>query len=706
MFGAHGISLTEHREDSNPNCEVCMLIFSLRPRVPWCSKFHEERFQGYKLVAFDSAILMRFHKQRNYKKLRSSVAIAVCGSIRHRGIEPLEQAIDRGVICPTEVFTPRFKISQHIHKGQRETLMYWGRKLSTEGVDYGVVRKWIQECEQSEHGSHPLCKQSPRELNVSPLVYVIDCITRTVIPLPDGMRYLALSYVWGQTDQGNTSSDIIPRPAPKTIEDAIHVVKELGERYLWVDRFCIPNDAMKHLQIQNMNRIYEQAVVTLAAVSSKDSCSGLAGVSQLRATPQPSARVPKSKNILSFGKVRKRTEREYLTIISTMRHMNYHISSSVWATRGWTYQEAFLSRRCLFFTSEQVFFACRSLVHNETVAYTSVLSSERQVRKLEPNFFSHSPSSDFATRQYGPSRPAHNWNPDSIEASIAEHIQQYSARKLSYESDGLNAFRGILASLPVPSYFGVPCLAPPQVGGPPRAYSIDLDLRFCTGLLWRALDNAGDRQRRENFPTWCWASMRCGVGYGFIEMNWGREGGTHRATVWIEGGSGERVTLDGAFFEAERLGNNVIRELSPCLFIEALAGEFRLSDGSDDNYSYTVLNDIYRIMPASNNSLDSSDVLEESGPEGADWSRDLLHGDWALFDTDQPQIGQSTFDAKVWTVIFLRTFETAYFGLYTRGHGLLLDFEGDTAVRVGVASVRLKPPKKALKLQKRTIRIR
>jgi hypothetical protein len=44
---------------------------------------------------------------------------------------------------------------------------------------------------------------------------------------------------------------------------------------------------------------------------------------------------------------------------------------SVWNTRGWTFQEKLLSRRCLIFTTEQTYFACKSEIWCEGVQMES-----------------------------------------------------------------------------------------------------------------------------------------------------------------------------------------------------------------------------------------------------------------------------------------------------------------------------------------------
>lgn len=75
------------------------------------------------------------------------------------------------------------------------------------------------------------------------------------------MKYLALSYVWGESGLAHSGEMLIN--APQTVKDAMYATKRLGQRYLWVDRYRIPQEGNeRHVHIANMNSIYEAAYVT------------------------------------------------------------------------------------------------------------------------------------------------------------------------------------------------------------------------------------------------------------------------------------------------------------------------------------------------------------------------------------------------------------------------------------------------------------
>jgi Heterokaryon incompatibility protein (HET) len=74
----------------------------------------------------------------------------------------------------------------------------------------------------------------------------------------------------------------LPTLIPQTMEDAITFVKCIGERYLWVDLFCIDqsNEEEKQSQIDSMDRIYASAYLTLVCLDGQDADSGLPGLSR------------------------------------------------------------------------------------------------------------------------------------------------------------------------------------------------------------------------------------------------------------------------------------------------------------------------------------------------------------------------------------------------------------------------------------------
>ncbi|OCL09749.1 hypothetical protein AOQ84DRAFT_290642, partial [Glonium stellatum] len=108
-----------------------------------------------------------------------------------------------------------------------------------------------------------------------------------------------------------------------------------------VDKYYVDqlDNKTKHVQIAHMGVIYQQAAVTLVAAAGSDTSFGLPGISRLRSR-QPSVEIGGVTLLLYSG------------IGST------DIRDSAWMSRGWTYQEGFLSNRRVYFTESQVYSEC------------------------------------------------------------------------------------------------------------------------------------------------------------------------------------------------------------------------------------------------------------------------------------------------------------------------------------------------------------
>ncbi len=71
---------------------------------------------------------------------------------------------------------------------------------------------------------------------------------------------------------------------PRTVQDAVNLVRLLGLRYLWVDSICIVQDSQADMQDQfpKMGQIYGNALLTIVAADGDDAsthysdCSALA----------------------------------------------------------------------------------------------------------------------------------------------------------------------------------------------------------------------------------------------------------------------------------------------------------------------------------------------------------------------------------------------------------------------------------------------
>ena len=287
-----------------------------------------------------------------------------------------------------------------------------------------LFRRWKDYC-ISSHGTKCLAPFDPGAFRIR----LIEVKQERVVELTEKAEWVALSYVWGKSktltlkkeslDQFKTPGFLSQDRVPKTIYDAMILADAIGEKYLWVDSICIvqDDDLDKMEFIPRMDAIYRQSKLTIIDAAGSDSQSGLPGM-------QDGSRTQVQTPFTIKG----------VTLVQTLDPINVssngYLAESNWNSRGWTLQEGLLSPRALIFTKEQVYWQCSQGSWCE-------------------DSFSECPSSPTICR-HGLVDELHNiWdpNPNLVEKRYRQLVELYSQRKLSYESDGLNAFKGILEAL-------------------------------------------------------------------------------------------------------------------------------------------------------------------------------------------------------------------------------------------------------------------
>ncbi|KAK8005655.1 HET-domain-containing protein [Apiospora arundinis] len=313
-------------------------------------------------------------------------------------------------------------------------------------IDYNAVRSLIAQC---DHEHQAICGVSAK-LWTKPLqhFYLIHCESRRIISVHEPCDYVALSYVWGKPVNILGISDT-QSTFPQTIKDAIKVTTQLEFSYLWVDRYCINQSSEVHktTQIQQMGQIYSQATLTIIAAAGVNPSYGLPGVSRER------IRLPCDVVIGAYR------------VTPVPDSPKSYIQNSVWATRGWTYQEAYLSRRLLFFTDSQLLFECRGAAMK---------------------------SSNLA-KCYAETCTRHRKGGQTLKA-LVDNIDDFSSRELRFVQDRLRAFLGVLAhfsAAPVPIY---------HIWGVPLVFIRSRDKWELFLHTWEATQS----DRNPGYPSWSW----------------------------------------------------------------------------------------------------------------------------------------------------------------------------------------------------------
>jgi len=337
-------------------------------------------------------MLKAYHKDGNKK---GALSVRVYGHGRE-ALAPLKE------ICH---FSLRFADEGIPRVAEQQ--MWYSRKLSRTHIEVPFFKHCVETCRlrhncgdslgglASSNTAEPESYEGAkfRLVDVDDMCVVEKKFLDTI--LPKGIKdYVALSYRWGTSplqqglggskEKGNISyhnnvtgdaTRSRPRPTcltcenrnallckgslkredihiPKTIKDAIDVVKAMDQRYLWVDQLCIlqegdPDD--KHANIKRMDQIYNHALFTIVAGDRTDADEGLSGL---------------------YGHSSRGEQITENSIVKGFRlvlPMRMELDSDPWEERAWCLQEKLLSRRVLLFTRGFAVWRCRGGTWREDV---------------------------------------------------------------------------------------------------------------------------------------------------------------------------------------------------------------------------------------------------------------------------------------------------------------------------------------------------
>ncbi|KAK5656824.1 hypothetical protein OQA88_4372 [Cercophora sp. LCS_1] len=293
------------------------------------------------------------------------------------------------------------------------------------GVDFSRIRKWVGYCDEHHRGTCFAIEDVWKRVDPPGHLYFIDVQEECISWQPGDTKYVALSYVWGKGDteplvstMGNMGllrqlaslqkSSSLGKRLPRTLRDAMTVTRQLGTRYLWVDRLCIVQDDAAHKQghLAAMAAIYGNASITLIVANGDDTCG-------LRLAP-PNVSIitlPSNLDLLHDSPA------PLLTLPPEPTRHSYQ-------RRGWTLQEELLSPRTLKITPREVKFLCRQTRLRHFLHDELQLSDNRTATGIEIQPFKNVPD----IRTY------------------AHLAAEYTRRFLTYDDDAAHAFSAIVAT--------------------------------------------------------------------------------------------------------------------------------------------------------------------------------------------------------------------------------------------------------------------
>lgn len=374
---------------------------------------------------------------------------------------------------------------------------FLGRRVKNGQFDLEVVKNWVHSCEQW-HGSDCIDTASWKTSDYGvPFIRMISLNDCKLIETSCPPSYAALSYVWGPATVFKTMQDNIealmqpeglPVPSfPKSIRDAMALAKELGFQYIWVDSLCIIQDSTedKVQQLRMMDRIYSRASLTIVAAAGSHADAGIPGLQpETRSRKQHTAKIS-----------------DDLTLVALHPDAYRSAAATTWNTRGWTYQERLLSKRCIFsFPDGTVSFQCSKAVWSEDYyAETPHLKRCAPMMDISLNRSWMAPGS---VKERGV--PTVHVANTSYLREYCRLVEQYTGRDMSYASDRLLGISGVLDVLQ--REFGLKF-----IHGLP-------EVTISMALLWQPRNKLKRVPKDPKTclplsPSWSWAGWTGPVGY-------------------------------------------------------------------------------------------------------------------------------------------------------------------------------------------------
>lgn len=364
------------------------------------------------------------------------------------------------------------------------------------------IQDWIATCNES----HPRCRYSLSGVKMNHKAVVPTRIidvgkesleeVRLVVSNQMARKYVALSHRWGGSSHYCTTVSNLEQHKiaidvtgfPKTIQDAIFIVRRLGLRYLWVDSLCIVQDDKTDWlrEAGRMAAVYEGAYLTIAASASEDGSGGC----YVDRCPQELVRVPCQKDDAAAGHM-------YFGVVD--KKAAEKMLRGPLNSRAWVLQEHLFARRTVHFAADQIYWECDKYIMGQdqqscrstleldfpTRAFLYCILGDFLGKDRMPHLVKDPPQALFSRADY------YSW--------WVNTIRYYSKCGITKSSDKLPALLSLsteLAKLTGDEYHE-------GHWRPPAG-----DLLFISTLLWHADDRTYlTKPSLFRAPSWSWAAL-------------------------------------------------------------------------------------------------------------------------------------------------------------------------------------------------------
>ncbi|KAJ4287182.1 hypothetical protein N0V90_012580 [Kalmusia sp. IMI 367209] len=262
---------------------------------------------------------------------------------------------------------------------------------------------------------------------------------------------------------------------PKTLQDAIEIVRRLGLEWIWIDSLCILQRDVRDWSHESslMAQVYGNAAFTISADWAWYSNQGI-----LKERDLPRSHAFGADEGLCLQRPPESWDTLYLNPLNQ---------------RGWTLQERLLSRRNLHFRADQLAWECNSTIYSEAFRGRSDRPPGQHFGKGEFSPFLHQTKANTDKKHTAI---------DLIPRLFAWNrmAQEVTFRHFSVKTDKLPAMSGVASAIQVPElgeYFaGVWSFSPWQ------------------SMTWFPLGSMSLEEKQRG-PSWSWQSVR-----EFNQMHW------------------------------------------------------------------------------------------------------------------------------------------------------------------------------------------
>ncbi|KAK3381191.1 heterokaryon incompatibility protein-domain-containing protein [Podospora didyma] len=556
---------------TDPSCSFCKLI-SKSISLAWGPGWDAARLSStttnpppHLFIQSRSPLSVNQNGRTTHPQPRLLLAISHQPPSFHLGRAPLREVDrmkDRFIVAEIESLPDRLEEPQACLLPRREV----GDRINAR-----QLKRWLRACQEHKHSMEAVNRDDIDDLFQDEYGFrVIDVVDECLVQKTERCEYVALSYVWGRLPtllrpgdttgqtpvllslQNNIEELSVPRGLslqrqaernsgriPNTVRDAMELTRQIEMRYLWVDTLCIVQDdsADQARQIGRMDDVYNSAAVTVIAAAGDDADAGLSGIRPRQGHPIRPSRIIDGTDGTTLG------------LSLCLPSLCEEVRRATWNTRGWTFQEQCLSRRCLYFTAEEVFFNCSETQWREGYDY----GEEKRYDGLKVQVRTGPPWWSSKLRRDLDPTPYHYLGDVAKGLDIHSYqraVQAYSRRELTYKLDKLNAFEGIC------SRFGKSGnstnLSIRQTQGFPTHLLFQAILWFPSDEAHKSICTANQPEESvDSFSTWSWASWTGPVEFVFAESLWLSRNISQAAlkgvppyvpiTCWYFGGSTQRI---------------------------------------------------------------------------------------------------------------------------------------------------------------------